>query len=115
MNTHNTLVSLSTTKKEMNKVIDNYFRTGGYENQMKILSSAIMEIINKGAEDSEESLDKEFVYTNRYIRESVYEITELQKFLIDLNDVYRRYRRNCEYLNNNTNLGETNLILSELS
>lgn len=111
----NGLENLSSARIEMNETIEKYFRAGGYENQMKLLSAAIQDIVNKGSGDTIESLDNEFVYTNRYIRESVYEITELQKFLIELNETYIRYRRCCEYLNKNVASDPNKFKLTKLS
>ena len=87
------LENLTRTRKEMNLIINNFFTAGGYENQLNLLSTAIWDIVNKGADDTDASLDNEFAYTNRYIRESVYELAELQRFLISLHESYLRYRK----------------------
>ncbi|NDV69230.1 hypothetical protein [Dysgonomonas sp. 25] len=94
----NGLENLSKSKQEMQQVVEDFFRAGGFEKQMALIASSLQEVVNKGAGETCDSLDNEFEYTNRYIRESVYELTELQKFLIHLHESYRRYRRNCEYL-----------------
>lgn len=102
METKNTLKTsiedLTRIRKEMNILVADYFATGGYEFQLSLLSAAIQDIVNKGAGDEDASLDNEFAYTNRYIRESVYELTELQRFLLSLRETYLRYTRCADYL-----------------
>lgn len=79
-------------------ILDSYFFTGNCEHQIGLISNAIQEIVNKGADDTDEGLDNPFGYTNRYIRESVYDLTELQKFLTRLNIVYADYKRQYDFL-----------------
>lgn len=93
------LEDMNRTQTEMRSIIENFFRTGGYESQMSLLATAIQDVVLKGASDSRESLDDEFEYTNRFIRESVYDLTELQKFLVNLREAYQRYRNCANYLN----------------
>ncbi len=90
------LEDMTRTRKEMRQLISNFFATGGYENQINLLSAAIYDIVEKGAGEDDSSLDNEFAYTNRYIRESVYELTELQRFLVSLHESYLRYRKYTE-------------------
>lgn len=79
-------------------ILDSYFFTGNVEHQIGLISNAIQEIINKGADDTDAGLDNPFYYTNRYIRESVYDLTELQKFLTRLNIVYADYKKHYDHL-----------------
>lgn len=111
----NGLENLSKSKQEMQQVIDNFFRAGGFDKQMALLSTAIQEVVNKGAGETTDSLDNEFEYTNRYIRESVYEMTELQKFLVHLNESYHRYRRCCDYLKHHQSPEQQTIRLAKLS
>lgn len=111
----NGLENLSKSKQEMQRIIEDFFRSGGFEKQMALLSTAIQEIVNKGAGETTDSLDNEFEYTNRYIREAVYEATELQKFLVDLHESYRRYRLSANYLKYNCNTGQQTQKLAKLS
>lgn len=92
------LEDMTRTRNEMRRIITNFFTTGGYQNQINLISCAIYDIVEKGAGETNESMDNEFAYTNRYIRESVYELTELQRFLISLHEAYLRHRRCCEQL-----------------
>lgn len=102
METKNTLRSsmedLTRIRQEMNTIISDFFTSGGYEFQLSLLSAAVHEIVSKGAGDDDASLDNEFAYTNRYIRESIYELTELQRFLIALRESYLRYKRCADFL-----------------
>lgn len=95
------LKDFSKAQTEMRQIVDCFFRAGGFENQMALLAVALQDIVNKGAGEDTASLDYEFEYTNRYIRESVYEITELQKFLVGLRESYLRYRKCSEFLSKN--------------
>lgn len=92
------LEDMTRTQTEMRSIIENFFRSGGYESQMSLLATAVQDIVLKGSGESRESLDNEFEYTNRFIRESVYDLTELQKFLIDLRESYQRYKNCANYL-----------------
>lgn len=89
---------LTRIRKEMNSIVSGFFSAGGFEHQLSLLSSVVYEIVSKGSGDDDASLDNEFDYTNRYIRESVYELTELQRFLIALRENYLRYNRCAQFL-----------------
>ena len=73
--------------------LSHYFYEGNFEHQLSLVSNAIVDIVNKGSDDRNESLDNDFEYTNRYIRESVYDLVELQKFLMRLHVTYADYKR----------------------
>lgn len=92
------LEDMTRTRNEMRRIITDFFTTGGYENQINLISCAIYDIVEKGAGETNDSMDNDFAYTNRYIRESVYELTELQRFLVSLHGAYLRHRRCCEQL-----------------
>ena len=74
-------------------LLNRYFFDGNFEHQLSLVSNAIVDIVHKGAADTDDSLDNEFEYTNRYIRESVYDLAELQKFLMRLHLFHADYKR----------------------
>lgn len=76
------------SNEELLDVLTNYFSEGDVEHHIGLLSNAIQEIVQKGADDTDAGLDKPFGFTRRYIRESVYDLTQLQKFLLRLAVVY---------------------------
>lgn len=86
------------SQKTIIDMLSQYFYEGNFEHQLSLVSNAIIDIVNKGSDDRDESLDNEFEHTNRYIRESVYDLVELQKFLMRLHLSYADYKRvlNCE-------------------
>lgn len=92
------LEEMNRTQTEIRSLIEDFFRSGGYESQMSLLATAIYDIVAKGAGETKESQDNDFEFTNRFIRESVYDLTELQKFLIDLRESYQRYKNCANYL-----------------
>lgn len=75
------------------ELLTRYFFDGNFEHQLSLVSNAIVDIVNKGSDDADDSLDNDFEYTNRYIRESVYDLAELQKFLMRLHVYYEEYRK----------------------
>jgi len=103
------LEEMTHARQQMRDLIVDYFSMGGYKNQLNLLSSAIYNIVEKGSGEDNSSLDNEFAYTNRYIRESVYELTELQRFLISLNESYLHYRKCNENMYSQNN-GQWNIL-----
>lgn len=87
------LEEMTSARHQMQQLINNFFMTGGYENQINLISAAIYDIVEKGAGETDLSLDNEFAYTNRYIRESVYELTELQRFIVSLYSSFSHYKK----------------------
>lgn len=92
------LQDMTRAHAEMRRLINGFFTAGGYQNQINLLSTAIYDIVEKGSGEDDASLDNEFAYTNRYIRESVYELTELQRFLVSLHESYLRCRKCSEQM-----------------
>ncbi|WP_165045110.1 hypothetical protein [Dysgonomonas sp. ZJ709] len=92
------LENISESGRGLANVLESYFFTGNFEHQIGLISNAIQEIVNKGSDDTDQSLDNQFGYTNRYIRESIYDLTELQKFLTRLHIVYADYKKQTELL-----------------
>lgn len=90
--------SVENAKGGIVNVLDSYFFAGNFEHQIGLIGNAIQEVVNKGSDDTDAGLDNEFGYTNRYIRESVYDLTELQKFLTRLHIVYTDYRKQVDLL-----------------
>lgn len=80
-------------QKEIIDIIGQHFYQGNFEHQLSLVSNALVDIVSKGANDTDESLDNDFEYTNRYIRESVYDLVELQKFLMRLHIGYINYKQ----------------------
>ena len=87
------LDGLAQTQGDIICLLDNYFFAGNFEHQVGLLSNAVLEVINKGVDDTDVGLDLPFTYTNRYIRESVQDLCELQKFLTRLHIVYSDYKK----------------------
>lgn len=94
----NQIDSLAKAQGNIVNVLDSYFFTGNIQHQVGLLSNAIQEVVSRGSDDTDASLDNAFGYTSRYIRESIYDLTELQKFLIKLDIVYGDYKRQCDDL-----------------
>lgn len=97
-----TLEDMTRAHSDMRRLISDFFTAGGYQNQINLLATAIYDIVEKGSGEDDASLDNEFTYTNRYIRESVYELTELQRFLVSLHESYLRCRKCSEYMKPHT-------------
>lgn len=87
--TQNTIAA----QKEIIDILGQHFFQGNFEHQLSLVSNALVDIVGKGANDTDESLDNDFEHTNRYIRESVYDLVELQKFLMRLHISYNNYRQ----------------------
>lgn len=81
------------SQKTIIDMLRQYFYEGNFEHQLSLVGNAIADIVHRGADDRDESLDNDFEYTNRYIRESVYDLVELQKFLMRLHVTYADYKR----------------------